>query len=74
MKVPFGIYDDTYSLFEKIDAYYNNSEKSSTTKVTKHTACSYSLFTHCCFDNNKNKHDYYRGEYCMKNFCKRLKE
>ena len=26
------------------------------------------------FDRNKYKHDYYRGKYCMKNFCKDLRE
>ena len=33
-----------------------------------------SLFTHCSFDNTKNEHDYYRGEDCIKNLCKDLKE
>ena len=29
---------------------------------------------YCSFDATKNKHDYYRGKYCMKNFCKDLKK
>ena len=53
---------------------YNNPEKSSTTKINKHTPSSYSVFTHCSFDTTKNKLDYYRGKYCMKNFCLDLRE
>ena len=47
---------------------HNNLEKSSTTKINKHKPSGYSLFTHCSFDTAKNKLDYYRGKYCMKNF------
>ena len=39
-------------------------------KVHKDTSCGYSLFTHCSFDSNKNKHDYLRGENCKKNIFK----
>ena len=59
------------SLFNKICACHNNPEKSST---TKHTSSGYSLFAHCSFDNTKNKLHYYRGEDCMKKFCKDLKK
>ena len=45
-----------------------------TTKINKHTPSVYSLCTHCSFDNTKNRHDYYRGQDCMKMFCKDLKE
>ena len=53
---------------------YNNPEKSSTTKINKHTPSGYSLFTHWSFDKTKNKLDYYRGADCMKKFCKDLRE
>ena len=53
---------------------HNNPEKSSTTKINKHTPSGYSLFTHCSFDITKNNLDYYRGKNCMKNFCKYLRE
>ena len=69
MKVPFIIYADLESLLEKIYTCHNNPEKSSTTKINKHTASGYSLFTHCSFDATKNKLDYYKGKNCMKNFC-----
>ena len=69
-KFLFAIYANTESLLEKIDTCQNNPEKSLTMKVHKDTSCGYSLFTHCSFDSNKNKHDYLRGENCKKNIFK----
>ena len=74
MKAPFIIYSDLESLLERINNCYNNPEKSSTVKINLHTACGYSLFTHCTFDTTKNKLNYYRGHDCMKMFCKDLRE
>ena len=73
MKVPFAIYADLRPLLEKMNTCHNNPEKSSTTKINKHTPSVYSLFTHCSFDTTKNKLDYYRGEDYMQKFCKDLK-
>ena len=73
MKIPFLICTDMESLLETIDTFHNNPEKSSTTKINKHAASGYSLFTHCLLDVTKNKHDYYRGKDCMKSFCKDFK-
>ena len=53
---------------------HNNPEKSSATKINKHTASGYLLFTHCLFDTTENKLDYYRGKTCIKNFCLDLKK
>ena len=61
------------SLHDKIGTCHNNPEKSLTTKINKHTASGYSLFTHCSFDVTKNKLNFYRDKDCMKNFCKVLK-
>ena len=69
MKVPFIIYADLESLLEKMSTCHNNPEKSSTTKINKHTPSGYLLFTPCSFDATKNKLDYSRGKNCMKNFC-----
>ena len=69
MRFPFIIISALECLLEKMDTYHNNPEKSSTTKINKHTPSVYSLFTHCSFDRTKNKLDYYRGKNCMKNFC-----
>ena len=53
---------------------HNNSKKSSAAKINKHILSGYSLFTHCSFDFARNNLDYYRGEDCVKKFCKDLKE
>ena len=53
---------------------YNKPEESSTTKINKHTPSGYSIFTYCSFDKSKSKLNYYRGEDCMKKFCKDLRE
>ena len=47
MKVPFIIYADLESLLEKMNPCHNNPEKSSATKINKHTPSGYSLFIHC---------------------------
>ena len=74
IKLSFVVYAGLECLLEKMSTCYNNPEKSSTTKINKHTPSGYSLFTHCSFDKTKNKLDYYRGEDCMKKFCKDLRE
>ena len=74
MKAPFIIFADLESLLEKTETCYNNPEKSSTTKINKHTPSGHSLFTHCSFNKAKNKIDYYRDEDCMRKFCKDLRE
>ena len=45
MKVPFIIYADLESLFEKMNTCHHNPKKSSTTKTNKHALSGYSLFT-----------------------------
>ena len=74
IKLPFVVYADLECLLEKMSTCYNNPEKSSTTKINKHTLLGYSIFTHCSFNKSKNKLNYYRGEDCMKKFCKDLRE
>ena len=73
-KNPFIIYADTELLLEEIPTHDTNSKESSTTKISKHTACGYSLFTHCSFDSSRSKHNFYRRAYCMKKFCGDLKK
>ena len=74
IKVPIIIYADFESLLEKMSTCHNNPEKSSTTKINKHTPSGYSLFTHCSFDSTKNKLHCYRGKDGMERFCHDLKE
>ena len=74
MKLPFVIYAHLECLLEKMSTCINNPNESSTTKINKHTPSGYSIFSHCSFDESKNKLNYYRGKDCMKTFSKDLRE
>ena len=74
LELPFIIYADLECLLKKIDTCYNNPELSSTTKINQHIPSGYSIYTNCSFDKANNKLSYYRGEDCMKRFCKDLKD
>ena len=52
----------------------NNPDKSCTEKKATHRPSGYSLVTCCSFDKSKTEYKYYRGEDCMKMFCKDLKD
>ena len=73
MKVPFVIYADLECILEKMSTCMNNPNESYTTKINKHIPSGYSIFTSCSFDESKNKLNYYRGNDCMKKFCKDLR-
>ena len=73
IKMPFTIYADLECLLEKMDTGENDPNKSSTNKIIKHMPSGYSIFTHCSFDESKNKLNYYRGDDCMEKFCKDLR-
>ena len=53
-QIQFIIDADMESLLEKIDTCHNNPKKPSTTKLNKHAASGYSLFTHCSFIATKS--------------------
>ena len=74
LKLPFVRYADLECLLEKMSTCINNPNESSTTKINKHTPSGYSIFTHCSFDESKNKLNYYRDKDCMKKFSKDLRE
>ena len=74
LRVPFIIYADLECLLRKINACSNNPDKSYTEKKATHRPSGYSLVTCCSFDKSKNEQKYYRGEDCMKIFCKDLKD
>ena len=59
---------------KKINACQNNPTKFYTEKKAEHEPSGYSLVTYCSFDQSKNEIKYYRGEDCMKMFCKDLKD
>ena len=73
-KLPFVIYADLKCLFEKMSTCINNLYESSTTEINKHIPSGYSIFSLCSFDESKNKLNYYRGDDCMKKFCKDLRK
>ena len=74
LKIPFIIYADLDCLLEKISTCYNNPNLSSTTRINQHVPSGYSIFTNCSFDKSYNNLSHYRGEDCMKRFCKDLKD
>ena len=74
MKLPFVIYADLECLLEKMSTCINNPNESSTNKINKHVPSGYSIFTHCSFDESKNKLNYYRKDDCMNKFCKDLRQ
>ena len=74
IKIPFNIDADLECLLERMSTCQNDPNKSSTTKINKHKPSGYSIFTNCSFDESKNKISYYRGNDCMKKFCKDLRE
>ena len=74
LELPFIIYTDLECLLKKIDTCYNNPDLSSTTKINQHIPSEYSIYTNCSFDRSNNKFSYFRGEDCMKRFCKGLKD
>ena len=74
MKLPFVIYADLECLLKKMSTCINNPNESPTTKINKHVPSGYSIFTHCSFDESKNKLNYYRKDDCMNKFCKDLRD
>ena len=74
LELPFIIYTDLEYLLKKIDTCQNNPDLSSTTKINQHIPSGYSIYANCSFDKSNNQLSYYRGEDCMKRFCKDLKD
>ena len=72
--MPFVVYADLECLLEKMSTCQNSLNESSTTEINKHTPSGYSIFTHCSFDQTKNKLDHYRDKDCMKMFSKDLRD
>ena len=52
----------------------NNPNESYTERKAIPESCGYSLDLVCSFDSKEGKHSFYRGEDCIKRFCKELKE
>ena len=74
LRAPLIIYADLECLLIKINTCSNDPDKSHTQKKATHRPSGYPLVTCCSFDKSKNERKYYRGEDCMKMFCKDLKD
>ena len=74
LRVPFIIYADLECLLRKKYICRNNPEKSYTEKKDVHKPSGDCLVTCHSSDKSKNERKYYRGEDCMKIFCKDLKD
>ena len=59
---------------KKISTCQNNPDLLPTTKINQHIPSGYSIYTSCSFNKSNNKLSYYRGEDCMRRFCKDLKD
>ena len=73
-KAPFIIYANLEFIIEKIDGCKSNSENSFTTKVSNYIPSGFSVSTISLFRDIENKHNVYRGKYCMKKFCECLRQ
>ena len=54
-KMPYIIYAELESLIKKVDGCANNPEKFSTTKLSEHIPCGYSMSIIWGFDNIENE-------------------
>ena len=52
----------------------NNPEKSYTEKKARHESSGWAMFIKFSFDQKENKLDYYRGEDCNEEICKKIRE
>ena len=73
-KAPFIIYADLECIIQKIDARKNNTEYSSTNKVSKYISSGFSKSRISSFRRMENRNDVYRAENCFKKFCESLRE
>ena len=61
-------------LLLKQQSCQNNPNESYTEQKAIHEPCGYSLDLVCSFDSKEDKHGFYRGNDCIKKFCRELKE
>ena len=73
LKAPFAIYADLECLLIKKKSCQNNPNESCTERKAMDEPCGYSLDLVISFDSKQNKHSFYRGKYCIKEFCCDLK-
>ena len=74
LRVPFITYADLECLLKEVGSCQNNHENSYTEKKFEHKPSGYAWCSTCSFDDTKNTRYFYRGQDCIKKFCKGLKE
>ena len=73
-QAPFIIYADLECIIENINGWKNNSEKSSTIKLSQHIPSKLSMSAISSFKSIENKHTVYRCKNCMEKFYDYLRE
>ena len=71
---PFIIYADLECILRILDTYQNNPEKSYTENKALHVPSGYALVLCCSFDNSKTEIMCCRGNDCIEQFCKQLRD
>ena len=74
LETPFIIHAGLESLLLKQQSCQNNPNESYTERKAIHEPCGYLLDLGCSFNSKEDKHSFYRGIDCIKNFCGELKE
>ena len=74
LREPHIFYLDLESLLVKTKSSQNNPEKSYRERKAIHVASGYSLDLVTSYDQNKDKHTFYRGTDCTKKLCDDLKD
>ena len=74
LKTLFLIYADLECLLLKQKSCQNNPNESYTERKAIHEPFGYSLDLVCSFDSKEDKNSFYRGDDCIKKFCRELKE
>ena len=74
LRVLAAYYCDIESLIKKIDTCRNNPEQSSTTRVSKHKPCGFSIVAKSSLTNIREENTCYRSKDCMKKYYKKLRE
>ena len=59
---------------KKNTIYPKQTQKILHRKKARHEPSGWAMFTRCSFDKKENKLNYYRGEDCIEQLCKKLKE
>ena len=71
---PFIIYADLECILRILDTYQNKPEKSYTENKALHVPSGYALVLCCSFDNSKTEIMCCRGNDCIEQFCKQLRD